>query len=142
MALTESVRSFHVPATPGTTACPPSFAVGADFARHARHFRRERAQLIHHRVDGFFQLKNFAAHVDRDLAGEVAAGHGGCDFGDVAHLAGQVAGHRVDGVGQIFPRAGHAGHLRLAAQFSVGADFARHARHFGGEHAQAAESSC
>ncbi len=23
MALTESVRSFHVPATPGTTACPP-----------------------------------------------------------------------------------------------------------------------
>ena len=24
MALTESVRSFHVPATPGTLACPPS----------------------------------------------------------------------------------------------------------------------
>ena len=24
IALTESVRSFHVPATPGTTACPPS----------------------------------------------------------------------------------------------------------------------
>ena len=80
--------------------------------------------------------KNFAAHVHRNFAREVAAGHGGRHFGDVAHLAGQVAGHRVDGVGQVFPRARHAGHLRLSAQFAVGSHFARHARHFRGEHAQ------
>ena len=111
-------------------------SVGTDFAGHARHFRCERAQLIHHRVDGFFELQNFAAHVDRDLARKIAAGHGGRDFRDVADLAGQVAGHRVDGVGQVLPGAGDAGHLRLAAQFAVGAHFAGHARHFGGEHAE------
>ena len=42
-------------------------------------------------------------------------------------------GHRVHVVGQILPRAGHAAHLRLAAELAFGADFARHARHFGGE---------
>ena len=44
-------------------------AFRADFARHAGHFRGERAELIHHGVDGVLQLQNFAAHVDRDLAG-------------------------------------------------------------------------
>jgi hypothetical protein len=112
------------------------FAVGTHFTSDARYFGRERAQLIHHRVDGFFELENFAAYVDRDLAGEIAAGHGGSNFSDIAHLASQVAGHRVDGVRQIFPRAGDARHLRLAAQFAVGADFTRHARHFGGENAE------
>ena len=111
-------------------------AVGAHFAGHAGDFRSEGAQLIDHRVDGFFQLQNFAAHVDGNFAREVAAGHGGGDFGDVAHLAGQVAGHGVDGVGEVLPGSGDAGHLRLAAEFSVRADFARHAGHFRGEHAQ------
>ena len=36
----------------------------------------------------------------------------------------------VDVVGQVLPRAGDAGHLRLAAELAFGADFARHARHF------------
>ena len=111
-------------------------AVGAHFAGHARDFRRERTQLIHHRVDGFFQLQNFAADIDGNFAGEVTAGHGGGDFGDVAHLAGEVAGHGVDGIGEIFPGAGDAGNHGLAAEFAVGADFAGHARDFGGEHAQ------
>jgi hypothetical protein len=112
------------------------FAVRTDFASHARYFGRKRAQLIHHRVDGFFELENFAAHIDRNLAGEIAAGHGRSNFSDVAHLASQVAGHRVDGVREILPRAGHARHLRLAAQFAVGADFARHARYLGGKNAE------
>ena len=42
-------------------------AFGADFARHARHFRGEGAQLLDHRVDGFLELQNLAAHVDGDL---------------------------------------------------------------------------
>ena len=70
------------------------------------------------------------------LRDKIAAGHGRRDLGDVADLAGQVAGHRVHGVGEILPGSGHAGHLRLAAQFAVRSHFARHARHFGGEHAQ------
>ena len=108
-------------------------AFGADFARHARHFRGERAELLDHRVDGFLELQNLAAHVDGDLLGKVAVGHGDGHFGDVADLAGEVGRHRVHVVGEILPRAGHAGHRRLAAELAFGADFARHARHFRGE---------
>ena len=108
-------------------------AFGADLARHARHFARETVELVDHRVERFLQLKDFAAHVDRDLARQVAAGDGGRDFGDVADLRGQVAGHRVDAVGEVLPGAGDAGHLGLAAELAVGADLARDARHFAGE---------
>ena len=136
MTLTESVRSFQVPATPGTSAWPPSLSFGADFARHARHFGGERSQLVHHRVDGVLQLENFALHVDRDLARQVAARDGRRHLGDVAHLRGQVRAHDVDRVGEVLPRAGHAGHDRLHAEPAFRADFARHARHFRRERAQ------
>ena len=117
----------------GLTAKP---AFAADFARHARHFSGERVQLVHHRVDGFFQQQNFTADVHGDFLGEVAARDGRRHFGDVPHLARQVAGHRVHGVCEVFPSAADAGHLRLAAQLSVGAHFASHARHFGRERSQ------
>ena len=92
--------------------------------------------MVHHGVDGVLELKDFALHVDSDLAGQVAARDGGCHFGDVADLRRQVAGHGVDGVGQVLPGAGHAGHGGLSAQLAFGADFARHARHFRGKGAQ------
>ena len=66
------------------------FSVRSHFAGHTCHFRSERTQLVHHRVDGFFQLQNFAAHIDRDFAGQIAAGHGGCDFCDISHLASKL----------------------------------------------------
>src|SRR5262249_44370844 len=108
-------------------------AVGTDFARHARYFAGERVELIDHRVDGFFQLQDFAGDIDRDLLRQVAAGDGCGDVGDVAHLRGEVAGHEVDAVGQVLPGAGDARHLRLAAELAFGADLARHARHFRSE---------
>ena len=40
MKLTLSVRSFQVPATPGTCAWPPSLPFGADLAGHAASPRR------------------------------------------------------------------------------------------------------
>src|SRR5262249_49779599 len=43
---------------------------------------------------------------------------------------GQIAGHRVHAVGQVLPGAGHARHLRLAAELAFGADLARDARDF------------
>ena len=113
-------------------------AVGADLARDARHFGRERAQLVDHRVDGFLELQDLAAHVDGDLARQVAAGHGDGDLGNVAHLGRQVARHQVDAFGEVLPDAAHFRHLRLAAELAVGADFARDARDFGREHASAA----
>ncbi len=45
----------------------------------------------------------------------------------------RLRGHEVDVVGQVLPRAGHAGHLRLPAELAFGADLARHAGHLGGE---------
>src|SRR5204863_278788 len=74
--------------------------------------------------------------VNRDLAGQVAAGDGGGDLGDVADLGGQVGGQQVDVVGEVLPRAGHARDLGLPAQLALGADLARHARHLAGERVQ------
>ena len=103
MELTLSVRSFQVPATPLHLGLAAELAFGADLARHAGDFRGERAELIDHRVDGVLQLEDLAADVDGDLLREVAVGDGGGDLGDVADLRGQVAGHRVDVVGEVLP---------------------------------------
>ena len=142
ITFTLSVRSFQVPATPGTCAWPPSLPSVPTSRATRVTSAAKRVQLVHHRVDGFFQLQDFAFHVHRDLARQVAARDRGRHFGDVAHLAGQVGGHRVHVVGQVLPRAGDARHLRLAAELAFGADFARHARHFGGEASSAGPPSC
>jgi hypothetical protein len=115
---------------PRLAAQPP---LGTDFARHARHFRGERPELVDHRVDRVLELEELALHVDRDLLGQIAVRHAVVTVGDVAHLAGQVRRHQVHVVGQVLPRAGHPLDPRLAAQLALGADFARHARHFRGE---------
>src|ERR1700748_3017174 len=78
--LTLSVRSFQVPPTPGKTAWtarrpsvpghdgrPAEPALGADLARHARHFGRERAQLLDHGVQGVLEQQDLSAHVYRNL---------------------------------------------------------------------------
>ena len=114
----------------GLAAEPP---FGADLARDARHLAGEGVELVDHRVDGLLELQDLAADVDGDLLRQIAAGDGGRDLGDVAHLRRQVAGHEVDVVGQVLPGAGDARHLRLAAELAFGADLARDARHFRGE---------
>src|SRR4029077_7532951 len=111
-------------------------AFGSDLACHARDFRGKSVELVHHRIDGVFQLKNFAFHVDGDLARQVAAGDGGRHLGDVADLGGEIRRQQVDVVGQILPGAGDARHDRLAAEAAVGADLAGDAGHFRGEGAQ------
>ena len=105
-------------------------AFGADLAGDARHLGREGVELIDHRVDGVLQLENLALHIDGDLARQIAAGDGRRHLGDVAHLAGEVAGHEVDVVGEPLPGAGDTGHLRLPAELAFGADLARDARDF------------
>ena len=56
MELTESVRSFQVPATPLHLRLAAELALGADLARDARHLAGEGVQLIHHGVDGVLEL--------------------------------------------------------------------------------------
>ena len=91
--LTLSVRSFQVPATPNTCAWPAQLAFGADLARHARHFRGEGPQLLHHGVHGFFELQNLAFDVNCDLSAEVTAGDRGGNVGDIADLSREIRGH-------------------------------------------------
>src|SRR5205807_2224609 len=78
--------AFHV-----RLATEPSFR--SYFARHPRYLRRERAKLIHPRVPYTTLFRSFAADIDGDLLRQVAVRDRGRDLGDVAHLAGQVAGH-------------------------------------------------
>src|SRR5207253_2372760 len=120
----------------GDLGLAAELAVGADFPGHARDFRGEAVELVHHRVDGVFELEDFAADVDGDFLGEIAAGYGGGHFGDVAARRSADLGHPVDVVGEILPGAGDAGDDGLAAELAVGADLAGHARHFGGEGAE------
>ena len=111
-------------------------ALGAHLARHAGHFRRERVELVHHRVHGVLELQDLALHVHRDLLVELAAGHGGGDFGDVADLGRQVPRHAVDVIGEVFPGARHALYFRLPAELALGAHLAGDAGHLGGERAE------
>src|SRR5262249_59434382 len=46
-------------------------ALGADLACHAADLGREAIELVHHRVDGVFELQNLSLHVDGDLARQV-----------------------------------------------------------------------
>ena len=128
--LTLSVRSFQVPAAPGTLGLAAELAFDADLAGHRRHLIGERGQRVDHAVDRVGQRGDFALGFDRQLLLQVAVGHGGHDLGDAADLAGQVAGHEVDVVGQVLPGAGHAFHLSLAAELAFGADLAGDAGHF------------
>ena len=136
MKFTLSVRSFQVPATPDTCAWPPSLPSVPTSRATRVTSAGKRVELIHHRVDGVLQLEDLALDVHGDLARQVAARDGRRDVGDVAHLRRQVVRHRVDVVGEVLPRAGHAGHVRLAAEPAFGADLARHARHLAGERVQ------
>ena len=133
MELTLSVRSFHVPATPGTSAWPPSLP-SVPTSRATRVTSPAKAlswSTIVLMVSFSCRISPRTSTVILRERSPLAIGGG--HLGDVAHLAGQVAGHGVHAVGQVLPGAGDARHRGLAAELAVGADFARHARHLGGE---------
>ena len=90
-------------------------------------------EAINRMVDRFLQLQDLAAHVHGDLARQVAVRHRDGHFGDVAHLRGEIARHRVHTVGEVLPSAGDPWYHRLAAELAFGADLARDARHLRGE---------
>ena len=124
--LTLSVRSFHVPRDAPHLGLAAELALGAHLAGHPGDLVGEGRELVDHGVDRRLELEDLAPGVDGDLLGEVAPGHRGGDLGDVAHLAGEVAGQLVDVVGEGLPRAAHAGHVGLTAQPALGAHLAGH----------------
>ena len=133
---TLSVRSFHTPATPFTSAWPPSLpSVPTSRATRvtsaANEFSWSTIMLM---VFFSSRISPFTSTVilrDRSPVATAVT-----TFGDAAHLVGQVAGHRVHVVGQVLPDAGDALHVGLAAELALGAHLARHARHLGGERVQ------
>src|SRR5206468_2122424 len=106
---------------------------GTDFAGDAGDFGSERGELVHHGVDGVFQLEHFAFDVDGDLLREISARDLRGALPVFSDLVGEVVRHEVDVVGQVFPGTGDAFHLRLAAEFSFSTDFAGDAGDFGSE---------
>ena len=136
MELTLSVRSFQVPATPGTCAWPPSWpSVPTSRAtRVTSPAKRLSWSTIVLSVSFSCRISPRTSTVilrDRSpLAMAVATS------AMLRTWRGQVAGHRVHAVGQVLPGAGDARHRGLAAELAVGADLARHARHLGGEGVQ------
>src|SRR5207245_2380475 len=109
---------------------------GTHLARHAGDLGRERAELIHHGVDGVLQLEDLAPDVDGDLLGEVAVGDGRGDVGDVADLAGEVRGDGVDAVAEVPPAAALSPYPALFGALSFGTHLARDAGDLGREGAE------
>src|SRR6185312_2782875 len=104
-------------------------AFATHFARDARHLGGEGVELVHHGVDGGFELEDLAFDVDGDFLRQVAIGDRRRHVGDVAHLAGEVRRHHVDVVGQVLPYAADALDLGLSAELAFAPDLARDARH-------------
>src|SRR5262249_24437873 len=117
----------------GDLGLAAEFSLGADFTRYPRNFGRKAVELVHHRIDGFLELEDFAFDVDGDLAGEVPAANGSGHLGNVSDLPGEIRRHEVDVVREVLPGTGHAPNHRLTTQLAFGADFARYPRHFRGE---------
>ncbi len=109
---------------------PTQLAFRADFAGDAGHFRPEAPQLVHHRIDGFFELEDFPAHIGRDLFRQVAVRHRDRHVGNIPHLIGEVARHGIDVFRQVLPGPGDARDGRLPTQLAFRADFPRHPRDF------------
>ena len=91
------------------------------------------AQVDDHLVDVVLERRHLAGRLHRDRARQVPLRDGRRDFGDGAHLRGEVRGEPVDVVGEVAPGPGRARDARLAAQLAFDADLARDRRHLVGE---------
>ena len=86
MEFTLSVKSFQVPATPGTSAWPPSLpSVPTSRATRVTSEAKELSWSTMVLMVSF-SCRISPDDIDRDLLGQVALRHRGRHFGDVAHL--------------------------------------------------------
>ena len=84
------------------------------------------SQIGNHRVDVILQFGYLASGLYLDGTRQIALGHRRRDFGNRANLRGEVGGEQVDVAGEILPRAGRTGDVRLTTEPPVHTDFARH----------------
>ena len=110
MRLTLSVRSFQVPATPLTSAWPPSLPSVPTSRATRVTSRGERAELVDHRVDGLADAEELALQrralvLQRDALREVPLGDGADDARDLLGGLDQVADEGVDRLDPVRPGA-------------------------------------
>src|SRR5207244_4465699 len=108
-------------------------ALGAYLAGHTGYLVGERGQRVGHAVDGLDQGSHLALGIVGDPLAQVASSVAFGDVREVAHLVRQVAGHEVDVVGEVLPRAGDALDLGLATELALGAHLAGHTGYLVGE---------
>src|SRR5205807_1657952 len=108
-------------------------AFGAHFAGHPRDLAGEGGELVDHYEVCVFQLHDLALAFFPALRASDLVRDRGRDLGDVSDLGGEVAGHQVHVVGEVFPDTADALHLRLAAELAFGADLAGDSCHLAGE---------
>ena len=101
MEFTESVRSFHVPATPLTSAWPPSLPSVPTSRATRVTSRRERVELAHHGVHHFggtqeLTFQRPSVHLQRHRLGQIALGDRADDAGDLGRGLHQIGDETVD----------------------------------------------
>ena len=96
------------------------FSFGSHFAGHAGHFRRERAELRDHRVDGFtgsqkFALERPVVDLEIEILRQIALGDGADHAGDLGRRLGKIGDQRVDRIDARRPAAGRVSRASRAA---------------------------
>ena len=142
MKFTMSVRSFQVPATPCTSAWPPSLpSVPTSRATRVTSEANERSwSTIVLMVFFSSRISPFTSTViffDRSPSATAVVTSAMLRTWPV-----RLPAMKFTRVGQVLPGAGDALHVGLAAELAFGAHLAGHARHFGGERRRAGPPSC
>src|ERR1700739_2832082 len=114
--LTLSVRSFQVPAAPGTLAWPPSIPSKPTSRATVVTWSANVASVSIMPLIVSARSSLSPLSLWGRLSFGVSVGDRGDDLRDAADLVREVPRHRVDGVGQVLPRAADTGHQRLAAE--------------------------
>ena len=131
-----------MPDTPSTSAWPPSLpSVPTSRATRVTSSANDESWSTIVLIV-CLQLEDLARASTVDLLGQVAVGDRGGDLGDVAHLAGQVAGHELTLSVRSFQVPATPGTCGLAAEVALGADLAGDAGDLVGERATAGRPSC
>ena len=102
-------------------------ALGAYLPRHAGDLRRERAELLDHRVDGLagpeeFALQRAVDGFQRDALSQIALGHRANDAGHFLGGRGQVSDERVETFALGGPRPFDAAHVHPVGDLALLAD--------------------
>src|SRR5437868_554378 len=121
--LTLSVRSFQVPATPGTAACPPSLpSVPTSRAT------RDTSDANAFSWSTIVLMVSFSCRISPLTSTVILRDRSARATAVVASAV--VLAHRVHRIGQVLPRTGDARHFGAATELAVGADLAGDAEHF------------